>query len=120
MICAYVTIKHTISKNRIEDNVDFLFHSDIIQIIEYQNVIHITFDTKQGYLDSNLIHYKELCVYGVHATTPAMMKQVLNLISNGNLKLKKYISRKYPLSEIEKGFVALRDEDAMKIVLSAN
>ena len=74
----------------------------------------------KGFLDSNLIHYKELCVFGVHATTPAMMQQIIDLISNDNLNLKKYISKKYPLSEIEKGFIALRDEDAMKIVLSAN
>ena len=73
----------------------------------------------KGYLDSNLIHYKELCIYGVHATSPAMMQSVLNLISQGKLNLKKYISKKYPLSEIEKGFIALRDENAMKIVLSA-
>ena len=72
----------------------------------------------KGYLDSNLIHYNELCVYGVHATTPAMMEEVLHRVSRGELNLKKYVSRLYPLAEIERGFIALRDENAMKVVLT--
>jgi len=71
----------------------------------------------KGYLDSNLIHYKELSVYGAHATPPAMMRTILNQVSNGGIQLKKYITKKLPLSDIEKGFIALRDENAMKIVL---
>jgi len=71
----------------------------------------------KGYLDSNLIHYNELCVYGAHATKASMMKDVLNRVETGRLDLKKYITRKYPLAEIENGFIALRDENAMKVVL---
>jgi len=71
----------------------------------------------KGYLDSNLIHYNELSVYGAHATTASMMKDVLNRVDAGTLNLKKYITRKFPLLDIEKGFMALRDENAMKVVL---
>ncbi|MCL2220746.1 MAG: alcohol dehydrogenase catalytic domain-containing protein [Oscillospiraceae bacterium] len=72
----------------------------------------------KGYLDSNLIHYKELCVYGAHATPPSMIKDLLNRVAAGNMNLKKYITKKLPLTEIESGFIALRDENAMKIVLN--
>ena len=74
----------------------------------------------RGYLDSNLIHYKELCVYGAHATPSSMMKILLERVERGDLDLKKYISKKLSLSDIEKGFVALRDEHAMKVVLVNN
>ena len=74
----------------------------------------------KGYLDSNLIHYKELCVYGAHATLPSMMETLLKRIEEGKLDLSKYISHTIPLSEIEKGFIALRDENAMKVVISCD
>ena len=72
----------------------------------------------KGYLDSNLIHYNELCVYGAHATPPSMMKGIMELVHTGKMDLKKYISNKVSLADIEKGFIALRDEDAMKVVVS--
>ena len=71
-----------------------------------------------GYLDSNLIHYNELCVYGAHATTAEMMQGILDQVADGKLDLKKYISDRHPLVDIEKGFIQLRDENAMKIVLT--
>jgi len=72
----------------------------------------------KGYLDSNLIHYNELSVYGAHATTAKMIQGVLDQVADGQLDLKKYISSALPLADIEKGFIQLRDENAMKIVLS--
>ncbi len=72
----------------------------------------------KGYLDSNLIHYKELCVYGVHATRPVLVQQVLDAVATGKVDMKKYISHYYPLSDIVKGFEAIRDENAMKVVVN--
>jgi L-iditol 2-dehydrogenase len=72
----------------------------------------------KGYLDSNLIHYKELCVYGAHATPVSMMETLLERIGNGELDFKKYISKKIPLKDINEGFIALRDDHAMKVVLT--
>lgn len=36
----------------------------------------------KGYLDSNLIHYKELSIHGVHATTAGMMKEIIRYVEN--------------------------------------
>ena len=72
----------------------------------------------KGFLDSNLIHYKELSVYGVHATTAHLMKKVLDRLSSGELDMKKYIERTYQLASIEKGFLAIRDENVMKVVIN--
>jgi len=72
----------------------------------------------KGYLDSNLIHYNELCVYGAHATLPGMMQEMLKLVQSGKIDLKKYISNRVTLADIEQGFIALRDENAMKVVVT--
>lgn len=71
----------------------------------------------KGFLDSNLIHYKELQICGVHATTPAFMRQIMEMMESGELDARKYIERIIPLDDIEKGFTAIRDENVMKVVI---
>lgn len=71
----------------------------------------------KGILDSNEIHYKELSVYGVHASTPIQNKMVLDKISNGSFKVKKYITRIYPLKNIVDAFEAIRNENIMKAII---
>lgn len=71
----------------------------------------------KGYLDSNLIHYKELQVYGVHATTPDYMKAIMKMMEKGELDAKKYIEEVLPLEKIEEGFLSIRDKNTMKVVI---
>ncbi len=71
----------------------------------------------RGFIDSNLIHYKELSVYGVHASTPEQNKRVLDRITTGSLKVKKYITRAYPLINIQDAFEAIKNENIMKAVI---
>jgi len=71
----------------------------------------------KGFIDSNLIHYKELQIFGVHATTVKYMQQILNMVEQGKLDLKKYIERILPLEEIIDGFTSIRDENVMKVVI---
>lgn len=72
----------------------------------------------KGYLDSNLIHYKELSMFGVHATTPKLLREVLKAVETGTVNMGKYISHHYPLRDIVDGFIAIRDENAMKVVVA--
>lgn len=71
----------------------------------------------KGFIDSNLIHYKELSVYGVHATTPAMMKKIMEYVSEGKLNLEKYVSGICKLENIEDGFISIRDQNALKVLV---
>lgn len=71
----------------------------------------------KGYLDSNLIHYKELSMHGVHATTAGMMKEIMKYVSEGKLNLEKYVSDVYELKDIDQGFLAIRDRNAMKVLV---
>lgn len=70
-----------------------------------------------GYIDSNKIHYKELQVCGVHATTPKYMQEIMKLIEEGKLDSTKYIEKFVSLEDIMRGFEAIRDEGIMKVVV---
>lgn len=72
----------------------------------------------KGYLDSNLIHYKELSVHGVHATTADLMREIIENVASGRMNLEKYVTKVFPLNQIEEGFRCIRDENAMKILIS--
>lgn len=71
----------------------------------------------KGYLDSNLIHYKELQVFGVHATTPGYMKEIMKMMEDGELDAKKYIEKIVALDDVERGFFSIRDDNTMKVVI---
>lgn len=70
-----------------------------------------------GFIDSNAIHYRELSVFGVHASTPDQNKKVLAMIASGQIDVKKYITRIYPLEEIASAFTAIQKESIMKAVI---
>ncbi|MEI8200613.1 MAG: zinc-dependent dehydrogenase [Eubacteriales bacterium] len=70
-----------------------------------------------GFLDSNIIHYRELSIHGVHASTPAQNRKVLTMIASGEINVKKYITRIYPLDEITNAFLAIQNESIMKAVI---
>ena len=72
--------------------------------------------TDNYYIDSNLIHYKELSVFGAHASTVAQNKQALEAVASGKIDVEKYITA-FPLEDAEKAFEALIAEDTEKAVL---
>jgi L-iditol 2-dehydrogenase len=70
-----------------------------------------------GFLDSNLIHYGELGVFGVHASTPAQNKIAMELIHSGKIDMRKYISKRYPLSGIAAAFKEAADGSILKAII---
>jgi L-iditol 2-dehydrogenase len=71
----------------------------------------------KGFLDSNLIHYKELLIHGVHASTARQNQAVMDWIAAGKLEVRKYITRLYPLAEIEQAFRDLQSQAVFKAVI---
>jgi L-iditol 2-dehydrogenase len=71
----------------------------------------------RGFLDSNAIHYRELSIYGSHASTAAQNRQVLEWLSAGELDLAKYVSATFALSDIVEAFEALRSEKVLKVLI---
>jgi L-iditol 2-dehydrogenase len=70
-----------------------------------------------GFLDSNLIHYKELSIHGAHAATVRQNREVMGWIAAGKLKVRKYITRTYPLQGIEQAFRDLQSQSVFKAVV---
>jgi len=70
-----------------------------------------------GYIDSNLIHYREISVYGVHASTAAQNRKALSLISSGELSVKPFARDIFPLSRIEDAFAEINGERIMKAII---
>lgn len=68
-----------------------------------------------GYLDSNVIHYGELSVFGSHASTVTQNRKVIECIASGELDLSKYISATYPLARIKDAFKALDNAQVLKV-----
>ncbi len=71
-----------------------------------------------GYLDSNVIHYKELGIYGVHASTAAQNRKVLEWMKEGRINAEKYIAARYPLEKIGEAFEDIRTRGIMKAVIT--
>jgi L-iditol 2-dehydrogenase len=71
----------------------------------------------KGFLDSNLIHYRELSIHGVHASTATQNRLVLDWIAQKKLAVSKYISKIFALQNIEKAFYALQHENIIKAVI---
>ena len=69
-----------------------------------------------GYLDSNMIHYKEIGVFGVHAATPEHNRQALKLVEDKTLEVKKYLDV-FSIDEIVEAFESLKSEDSVKGII---
>ncbi len=72
-----------------------------------------------GFVDSNLLHYKEVGVFGVHASTAQQNRKALALIADGRISVKKYVSE-YPLTQVMEAFADIRDKGIMKAIILPN
>ncbi len=70
-----------------------------------------------GFIDSNLVHYRELSVFGVHASTPEQNIRAMEMIRDRTIDVEKYVTRRYPLKKILKAFRDIEDGDVMKAII---
>jgi len=68
-------------------------------------------------LDTNLIHYRELTITGTHGSQPKQVEKAISLIKNGNLKIDKYITHRFPLREINQAFEQAQHGNRLKILV---
>ena len=67
--------------------------------------------------NSNLLHYGEFFVVGTHGSTPYHNEIALSLISGGKIKIKKYISRRFPLKNLLEGLKLAEERKSLKIII---
>jgi L-iditol 2-dehydrogenase len=65
-------------------------------------------------LDTNIIHYREVTIFGANAYTPRHYRMALDLILKNKIEAQKFISARYPLSRIEDGFSDIRNGNILK------
>jgi L-iditol 2-dehydrogenase len=71
-----------------------------------------------GFLNSNVIHYKELSVFGSHASTVEENRHILGLVSGKEMDIAKFAGPTYRLEHIEQAFEALQSENALKVLVA--
>lgn len=74
----------------------------------------------KGFIDSNLIHYREISVYGVHASTPEQNQMAMKYIHDGIIKVEELIGARYPLENIAEAFAEVDKGKVMKVIITMN
>jgi len=68
-------------------------------------------------VDSNLIHYRELCLTGSHGSTPLQHRQAVELLESGSMQGGKFITAKFGLTDIRKGFLHALSQEGLKVII---
>jgi len=70
-----------------------------------------------GFIDSNIIHYREVSVYGVHASTPEQNRRALDMFAAGKVRTEPYRRNVFALKDMEKAFEELESGRALKAII---
>ncbi|SDY08133.1 L-iditol 2-dehydrogenase [Amycolatopsis xylanica] len=67
--------------------------------------------------DSNLVHYRELTIYGANGSSPAHNKQALELIATGAVPVSDLITHRLPLDGVLEAIDIVSSGDAIKVTI---
>jgi L-iditol 2-dehydrogenase len=68
-------------------------------------------------LNSNIVHYNEVSIYGAYASRHFQYYEAAKLLSSKRVDLGKLITHKLPLEDLVKGIELVRQGDALKVVV---
>ena len=68
-------------------------------------------------LDSNIIHYKEVSVFGAFASYRLQYEKALELISSRKIDARKFITHTFPLEKIVEAFETAKKGEGLKVVV---
>ncbi len=68
-------------------------------------------------LDSNLVHYKELSIWGANGSSPAQNKKALALIADGSVPVTDLITHRLPLEKIVEGLDVVKNGTGIKVTI---
>lgn len=75
-------------------------------------------DKSRVTLDTNIIHYKELFVCGSHGCMPRHHQKAVDLIADGVIDVKQFISHRFPLDQAPEAFAAAEDRAGLRVVVA--
>jgi L-iditol 2-dehydrogenase len=67
--------------------------------------------------DSNLVHYREISVFGAFASHRAQFVKALELIESGRIDAAKVITHRFPLERIVEGIITTKKGEGLKSVV---
>ena len=67
---------------------------------------------------SNIVHYRQIILTGTTGQSLAQYRKSIEIITAGNIDVRKLISARYPLKDAEKAFERAKSEDVFKIVFN--
>ncbi len=68
-------------------------------------------------LDSNLLHYREISVFGAFASYEAQYRKALNIVSAGKIESGKIITHTFPLDKIVEAIKLVKAGKTLKVVI---
>jgi L-iditol 2-dehydrogenase len=68
--------------------------------------------------DANIVHYKEVTLYGANGSSPAQNKAALELIASGKVHVADLITHKVTLDRVQDAIDAVISGDAIKVVVN--
>jgi L-iditol 2-dehydrogenase len=71
-------------------------------------------------LDSNIIHYNELTVFGAFSYHPRFHAIALDMLARGQVQSEKIITNTYPIERAVEAFEALKGGQEVKAVITPN
>jgi L-iditol 2-dehydrogenase len=74
-------------------------------------------DNKMITIDANIIHYTECSITGASSSLGRQNREALDLISQGLVNAKEYITRRFTLDQIVMAFDAVENKEAIKVVI---
>ena len=67
--------------------------------------------------DSNLVHYRELSVFGAYGSAPRHNREALRLIANGEVRVDDLITHRVPLAEVHRAIDTVIAGTGLKVVV---
>jgi L-iditol 2-dehydrogenase len=68
--------------------------------------------------DSNIVHYKEVTLYGANGSSPTQNQQALNMIASGEVKVSDLITHRVKLENVQSAIDAVLSGQAIKVVIN--
>lgn len=95
-------------------------HRDAITMVRHRGYVNLFGGLKNQpplTIDSNLIHYKECFVMGSHGSLPRHHQTAVECIANGYVHTGEYVSKTFPLNEIEEAIAYHESRRGLKVVV---
>ncbi len=74
-------------------------------------------DSPMVTVNANLLHYRELAIFGAYGSKPRHNRLALDLLASGRVRAAELISMVLPLERVREGIDAMADGRALKVVV---